>query len=786
MAEVKASLYQFGDFCLDPNRRVLLRGGEPVPLTPKALDTLLALVRRSGHALGKDELMNEVWPDTYVEESNLAQNIFTLRKALGQDRNGNRYIETVPKYGYRFVAAVRELKYESATVAAGKQVRTRIATQEVDGDAPADEATAARTFPALQIVRQNGRGLHKAAGHGAQVSTPAPGAHTQAAARPAAYIRRHWKVFALALLPVLGAALLLGRQIGVGQFNKAGVSSQNIRFTKLTDSGRVTRAAISPDGQYIAYAQTDGALQSLWLRQVTGTNSVRIVAPGAVRYQGVTFSPDGSSVYYVVYEQNSPVAALYQLPVLGGVAKKILTDIDSGITFSPDARRFAFLRDDPRTDKAALMVAGIDGTGEQQLAVHPSPSPNAVAGPAWSPDGKVIVCPVNIGDPYRNRMTLVAVRVSDGAETPVTSHQWDIVGQVVWLRDGSGVLTDAWDQTVSLLAKQIWQVSYPGGEARLLTNDLNAYQGVSLTTKANALVTVMIGRVAHFWLAPGGAFNKATQITFGSGDRLGEKLGLAWASTDKIAYGSTAGSAVGIRLMETDGSNQRQLTADHNLNSYPVVTPDGRTVVYVSRGTGSSHLWRMDIDGRNAAQLTNGSNEVAPAVSPDGQWVVYSSIDGDRVSLWRVAIDGSKMSRLTDKSVYNPSVSPDGKWIACLYQKDPTLPDLTLAVIPFAGGEPVKTFPLPPTTFAEAGLRWTPDGQALAYVNNQAGVSNIWSQSLTGGQPKQLTDFTSEQIFRFAWSPDGKQFIFERGAKITDAVLISDSDQSARTQAIAG
>jgi DNA-binding winged helix-turn-helix (wHTH) protein len=100
MAEVRASLYQFGDFCLDPNRRVLLRGGEPVPPTPKALDTLLALVRQSGHVVGKDELTNEVWPDTYVEESNLTQNIFTLRKALGRDRNGNRYIETVPKYGY--------------------------------------------------------------------------------------------------------------------------------------------------------------------------------------------------------------------------------------------------------------------------------------------------------------------------------------------------------------------------------------------------------------------------------------------------------------------------------------------------------------------------------------------------------------------------------------------------------------------------------------------------------------------------------------------------------------
>src|SRR5215212_260667 len=100
--------YEFDDFRLDPDRRLLLRGGEPVPLTPKAFDTLLVLVRRGGRVVEKGELLKEVWPDTFVEEATLAQNVFTLRKALGYGRPSQQYIETVPRHGYRFAAQVRE------------------------------------------------------------------------------------------------------------------------------------------------------------------------------------------------------------------------------------------------------------------------------------------------------------------------------------------------------------------------------------------------------------------------------------------------------------------------------------------------------------------------------------------------------------------------------------------------------------------------------------------------------------------------------------------------------
>src|SRR5262249_45866741 len=107
-------IYEFGPFRLDATEHLLLRDGESVPLQPKAFDLLLALVERHGRLLEKGELLKKVWPDTFVEEANLASNISLLRKALGDGENGHRYIETAPKRGYRFVADVKKLEEDGA------------------------------------------------------------------------------------------------------------------------------------------------------------------------------------------------------------------------------------------------------------------------------------------------------------------------------------------------------------------------------------------------------------------------------------------------------------------------------------------------------------------------------------------------------------------------------------------------------------------------------------------------------------------------------------------------
>src|ERR1700741_2029265 len=132
-------MYEFGPFRIDLERYLLLRGEESIPLSPKVFETLLFLVKHHGQVQKKDEIINSVWPDTFVEESNLAQNIFLLRKALGEEKNEHRYIVTIPGVGYRFVAPVTE----------------RAALQSPQGEAPARPVSSIAVLPFKNLTGED-------------------------------------------------------------------------------------------------------------------------------------------------------------------------------------------------------------------------------------------------------------------------------------------------------------------------------------------------------------------------------------------------------------------------------------------------------------------------------------------------------------------------------------------------------------------------------------------------------------------------------------------------------
>jgi len=170
-------------------------------------------------------------------------------------------------------------------------------------------------------------------------------------------------------------------------------------------------------------------------------------------------------------------------------------------------------------------------------------------------------------------------------------------------------------------------------------------------------------------------------------------------------------------------------------------------------------------------QLTRGKNDTSPSLSPDGRWVVYTSSTSGRPSLWKVSIDGGEPAQLSAASAGRPLVSPDGKWIACYYQ-DQKDGNFKVALLPFAGGEPALVEGMAQPDFFI--LNWSLDSRALTYIATQQGVSNIWSKPIDGGPARQLTNFTTDRIFRFAWSRDGKFLACERGMIINDVVLISE------------
>ena len=182
----------------------------------------------------------------------------------------------------------------------------------------------------------------------------------------------------------------------------------------------------------------------------------------------------------------------------------------------------------------------------------------------------------------------------------------------------------------------------------------------------------------------------------------------------------------------------------------------------------------MDTDGGNLKQLTEGPGDPMARSSPDSHWVVFHSFRSGSTRLWKVSIDGGEPVRLTDKFTGWPTVSPDGSLIACVYREDQPNAPMKVAIIPFAGGDPIKLLDIPPSYNGGPGLRWMADGRTLTFINTINGVSNIWSLPVDGGAPKQLTDFKTDQIFWFDFSRDGKQLALSRGKQTSDVILIRD------------
>jgi tricorn protease-like protein len=189
------------------------------------------------------------------------------------------------------------------------------------------------------------------------------------------------------------------------------------------------------------------------------------------------------------------------------------------------------------------------------------------------------------------------------------------------------------------------------------------------------------------------------------------------------------------------------------------------------------NLWRIDADGNNPKQLTEGSAvDSYPTFSPDGQWVVFMR-GSDKPTIWKVGINGGAPVQLTDQFSFYPAVSPDGRWIAYgrLEEQPGNQPRPQLHIIAFEDGQPYKTIDLPTSAApGRGGFQWTPDGRAVCYVALRANILNLSAQPINSGPPKPLTDFKSDFIYRYAFSRDGKQIAVARGIQTVDLVLIKD------------
>ncbi len=755
-------LYKFGQFCLDVGERVLIRDGRVVPLSPKVFDTLLVLIENRGRILGKDELMQTIWPDTFVEEGNLTHNISQIRRALGD----GEYIETIPRRGYRFVSEVQTVKREAQdaeTVETGNSWGKNVFISP-NGNISAHSVIAASGNAQLEMA-------DSVASASPSVEEVQPDMVGKTAALNLRRLTRPAALVLAGLAIVLPALFVIYRPAN----DHSEKFFRPINLAKLTTSGNALQAAVSRDGRYVAYVMQEGDRQSLWIRQAAATSQAQIVAPAEVAFLGVTFAPDDNFIYYVARAKGEPVSQLYQVPVLGGTPKQVLSDVVSPVTFSPDGQSLAFVRNYPASREMSLITVRLNGSDERRLLTRKRPEVLSLMGPSWSPDGMVIACGAYSIASVEFLARVLAVSVVDGSAHPIGNQTWTAIGQVMWLGDGSGVVLTGWRRDTASYGDPLWLLTYPKGEAQQLTSNLTTYASVSVSADSGTLVMNRRDRVSHLWVVPasgtGFDLSRAAQLQSGFGDNFSDQFGLDWTPDGRLIYASQASGNLDLWMTTADNQQPRQLTREALTDMLPTASADGRYIIFMSTRSGHRNIWRMDIDGGNPKQLTRGNGDSFPSLSPDGRWVIYSSWNSGQQTLWKTSIDGGEPVQLTQKLTTRPIVSPDGKWIACFYQ-DEKGDGNRVALLPFAGGEPrvIEEMASP-----ELGLlRWSPDSRALTYIVTRDSVSNIWSQSIDGGQTRQLTGFTTDRIFRYAWSRDGKHLACERGQIINDIVLIGN------------
>lgn len=509
------------------------------------------------------------------------------------------------------------------------------------------------------------------------------------------------------------------------------------------------RGAISPDGKFVAYARAGAGL---WIRQISSDSDVQILPFVAGRtYLSLTITPDGNFVDFVALENGS--RDLWRLPMLGGVPKRIVTDVWSAAGWSPDGQRMAFLRTKGPAQDISLIIADADGSHEQVLTTRHPPLDFWNNGyrrfprnrPSWALDGRSIMLVGLSSSPQRldTPSELVMVDVATGAESRTIPIKGKVAVEATWLDDRRAIVNaNGEDVGFGLYSFDLATASWTP-----VTREVGIFVSSTLTADRHIGLTSRTQRRSGIWV----------------GDSLG---------TGTMVIPETASGA------------------DH-----PVVNDDG-SILYGAITSGGYNVYRL-VTGSSKPNLVANNTDTFTA-SADGSVVVFTT--GDSASMYRVNSDGTGLMKLVERDAYVGAITADKKTVL-FSASSPGLYSVPLAGGPVrelskryvAGGGPavspdgqrllfesdkrgfVVSCDLPDCTNEKElqlrSWRWAPDGKGAAFANEDD-HKNLWEQPLDGGPIRALTHFDDAQILDFAWSPDGRRLALSRGKWWDDIILI--------------
>jgi hypothetical protein len=335
--------------------------------------------------------------------------------------------------------------------------------------------------------------------------------------------------------------------------------------------------------------------------------------------------------------------------------------------------------------------------------------------------------------------------------------------------DGRSFLVEGADTIATVAARQLWEVSYPSGERRRITNDVSGYTGLSLSADATMLATVQSATQANIWIVPAGG-GEAREIGAGPGRGMGANT-LSWTTDGRVVFSAASAGVPQLWIEEAEGSGRRQLTVGERPSILPAVSPDDRFVYYTQVTFGPPEIWRVGIDGSDPRQLIKPG--FRPVPSPDGRFVYFTRA-GQRGRTMRMSVDGTDASPVS-AGFSTTAISPDGSELMGVSLNMAKLRQ-ECAILPTSGGAPRLLGDVP---LAAGGLPQTcgfdSSGTAIVYVAIRDGIGNVFAQPLSGGLERPLTRFGRDafpQIFWTAMSRDGRLAV-SRGITTRDVVLIS-------------
>lgn len=690
----KEVVYEFGEFVVDPNEKMLVASGTPIHLPAKEFETLLLLIENNRRALSKEEMLSAIWQDSFVEDGNLAKYISRLRKIL--ELNGPRYIETIPKHGYRFSADLKLVaKPRHEAVVIERQTVKRLTVSVEDGIKPDLSATSSAAsqhyrWPIIALVLVAGLGTTFFGFQFARTDVRAVDPYEPVRLTDSPYddTGPSW---------TRDGRIRFHRIYSNDRHVTLIMNSDGSEQTEITGADGKRIFSWSPDERKVLF-QKQGDSSKTYLANADGSGEVPLPF-----YSG-SWSPDSKMLAYRAHVSGDN-HDIFVYSIETGETRNVTNSewFDADPSFSPDGKHLVFASGRDGHD-AEIYSADLDGGNLRRLTFDPAID----AHPAYSPDGTKIL----FTSDRENENSDVYIMNADGGNTVKFTN---------------------WDKTNETAGPGSWS---PDGTQIAFFSDRNGKDDIYVASAETIRPRIVLSEPQNDLHAPNlSADGKRIVYSRESADKTGE-----------------------LRVLDLETHRTQLIRKTELPVTWPTWSPDGRIAFY-DRIDGNSEVCVINPDGSGYANITNDKAiDTGPAWSPDGTRLIYIRTDRFGARLHTIMPDGSDLRPVTPRGGWegDPEWSPTGEIIFVCDRADSPGNLLDICEIHPDGSSERRV--LSHRNY-DSQPSLSPDGTRVAFVSISDGNAEIYLMNRDGSGLQRLTHHPADDMSP-DWSPDGRRLIF--------------------------